>query len=69
MLEAHRAALAVRQPELTGLIATLDAKILHYRDMEVDMEGKNDDGPTSNNGGRGRTAACEQAGGASHRHG
>ena len=39
MLEAHRAALATRRAELGELIATLDAKITHYLDMEADMDG------------------------------
>lgn len=40
MLEAHRDALIARQIELAELVATLDAKIDQYIDMESQAQGK-----------------------------
>lgn len=44
MLEAHRDALVARQAELAELVATLDAKIDHYIDMESETQDSFDDG-------------------------
>jgi DNA-binding transcriptional MerR regulator len=44
MLEAHRDALVARQTELAELVATLDAKIDHYIDMESGTQESFDDG-------------------------
>ena len=57
MLEAHRAGLAVRVAELTGLIAALDDKIDLYRTMETAIGGRSDDHrPPSDDGSGGRAA-------------
>jgi DNA-binding transcriptional MerR regulator len=44
MLEAHRDGLVARQAELAELVATLNAKIDQYIDMESQVQGAFDDG-------------------------
>lgn len=62
ILEAHRAALAARRAELGELIATLDAKITRYLDMESGSAGINDDdGSTRDDDGSGCIAARQPA--------
>lgn len=56
MLEAHRAALVARQAELADLVATLDAKIEHYYDVESRTQGTFNDGGQTHDDGRGSVA-------------
>jgi DNA-binding transcriptional MerR regulator len=57
MLEAHRAGLAARVTELTGLIATLDEKIELYRATETAIgDPSNDHRPSIDDDGRDRAA-------------
>ncbi len=57
MLETHRAGLAARVNELTGLIAALDDKIELYRTMETAIGDQNDDHrPSIDDDGRDRAA-------------
>ncbi|MCJ2131531.1 MerR family transcriptional regulator [Methylobacterium sp. E-045] len=53
MLEEHRATLLKKQTDIAGLIAALDAKITHYRDMEGMVD---DPGSMHDHGGCGGTA-------------
>ncbi|QQV76187.1 MerR family transcriptional regulator [Sphingomonas aliaeris] len=59
MLEAHRAGLAARVAELTGLITALDDKIDLYRTMETAIGGQNDDYRPPSDDDSGDRAALE----------
>ncbi|MCG2839460.1 MerR family transcriptional regulator [Sandaracinobacter sp. RS1-74] len=65
MLETYRAALVARQAELAGLVATLDAKIIHYHEMEGTVE---DDGSPHSHDRGGCAAPLDRPGGRPNAH-